>query len=242
MRGRATPHNLGYAYLRDYGCLASESSTGNVGRGRAPDRAYVITKRTIDLAIGVLMLILLSPLWIVTALIIRSTSDGPALFTRAVIGKDGRRFTYFKFRTMRQGDDSHHREWLKEFVTRDSAYTGNDFKVRNDPRVTAIGRFLRRTSLDEVPQLINVLKGDMSIVGPRPPIAYEYELYDERAKRRLAVKPGITGLYQVTARSRVPFSRMLELDLEYIQKRSLWLDLSIMFRTPFAMITGRGAG
>ena len=143
---------------------------------------------------------------------------------------------------MREGDDSHHREWLKDFVTRDSAYVGGEFKVRDDPRVTRLGRFLRRTSLDEVPQLINVLKGDMSVVGPRPPIEYEYDLYDERAKRRLAVKPGITGLYQITARSSVPFSKMLELDLEYIQKRSLWLDFSIMLRTPLAMITGRGAG
>jgi lipopolysaccharide/colanic/teichoic acid biosynthesis glycosyltransferase len=143
---------------------------------------------------------------------------------------------------MREGDDSHHREWLKAFVERDSPYSGGEFKVRDDPRITWLGILLRRTSLDEVPQLINVLKGDMSIVGPRPPIEFEYELYDERAKRRLAVKPGITGLYQVTARSRVPFSKMLELDLEYIRTRSLWLDLSIILRTPLAMITARGAG
>jgi lipopolysaccharide/colanic/teichoic acid biosynthesis glycosyltransferase len=199
-------------------------------------------KCVIDLTASATILVLLSPIWVLIALAIRATSPGPALFKRIVVGQAGRKFTYYKFRTMRQGDDSHHREWLKDFVTSDSAYAGGDFKVRDDPRVTPLGRFLRRASLDEVPQLINVLKGDMSIVGPRPPIEYEYELYDERAKQRLAVKPGITGLYQVTARSRVPFSKMLELDLEYIQKRSLRLDLSIMVRTPLAMIVGRGAG
>lgn len=203
---------------------------------------YELVKRLIDLATSATILILLSPVWILIAAGIRATSPGPALFRRTVVGQAGRKFTYYKFRTMRQGDDSHHREWLKDFVTRDSPYSGEDFKVRNDLRVTRLGRLLRRTSLDEVPQLINVLKGDMSVVGPRPPIEYEYELYDERAKRRLAVKPGITGLYQVTARSRVPFSKMLELDLEYIRKRSLWLDLSIMLRTSLVIITGQGAG
>jgi lipopolysaccharide/colanic/teichoic acid biosynthesis glycosyltransferase len=203
---------------------------------------YELVKRLIDLTASATILVLLSPVWLLIAVGITATSPGPALFRRTVVGQAGRKFTYYKFRTMREGDDSHHREWLKEFVTRDSAYAGGEFKVRDDPRVTRFGRLLRRSSLDEVPQLINVFKGDMSLVGPRPPIEYEYELYDERAKRRLAVKPGITGLYQVTARSRVPFSKMLELDLEYIQKRSLWLDLSIILRTPLTMIIGRGAG
>jgi lipopolysaccharide/colanic/teichoic acid biosynthesis glycosyltransferase len=143
---------------------------------------------------------------------------------------------------MKEGDDTHHREWLRQFVVHDSAYAGGDYKVRNDPRVTAVGTFLRRTSLDEVPQLLNVLRGEMSLVGPRPPIEFEYDLYDEGAKRRLAVKPGITGLYQVSARSRVPFSEMLRLDLEYIERRSIWLDLQIVLRTPLVMISGRGAG
>jgi lipopolysaccharide/colanic/teichoic acid biosynthesis glycosyltransferase len=205
-------------------------------------RTYELVKRLIDVVASAAILVLLSPAWILIAIAIRLTSPGPALFKRTVVGQAGRKFTYYKFRTMREGDDTHHREWIKEFVMRDSAYAGGEFKVRDDPRVTRLGKLLRRTSLDEVPQLINVLKGDMSVVGPRPPIEYEYELYDERAKQRLAVKPGITGLYQVTARSRVPFSKMLELDLEYIQKRSLWLDLSIMVRTPLAMIVGRGAG
>jgi lipopolysaccharide/colanic/teichoic acid biosynthesis glycosyltransferase len=203
---------------------------------------YELVKRLTDLTVSTTILVLLCPVWVLIAVAIKATSPGPALFKRTVVGRVGTKFSYYKFRTMRAGDDSHHREWLKDFVTRDSAYASGEFKVRNDPRITRLGRFLRRTSLDEIPQLINVLKGDMSVVGPRPPIEYEYELYDDSAKRRLAVKPGITGLYQVTARSKVPFSKMLELDLEYIKKRSLWLDLSIMLRTPIAMISGRGAG
>lgn len=222
--------------------MAASSSATDVTGGPYERPRYELPKRIVDLFTATSILILLSPAWLLIAAAIRATSSGPALFRRRVVGRAGKRFIYFKFRTMREGDDSHHREWLKDFVTRDSAYVGGEFKVRDDPRVTRLGRFLRRTSLDEVPQLINVLKGDMSVVGPRPPIEYEYDLYDERAKRRLAVKPGITGLYQITARSSVPFSKMLELDLEYIQKRSLWLDFSIMLRTPLAMITGRGAG
>jgi lipopolysaccharide/colanic/teichoic acid biosynthesis glycosyltransferase len=136
------------------------------------------------------------------------------------------------------GHDSIHREWLRNYVLRDNPYAGDSYKVTNDSRITPIGRLLRRASLDEVPQLINVLIGDMSIVGPRPPIEFEFQLYDNSAKRRLAVKPGITGLYQVTARDRVPFSRMLAIDLDYIARRSIWLDLSIMARTATAMFRG----
>jgi lipopolysaccharide/colanic/teichoic acid biosynthesis glycosyltransferase len=139
---------------------------------------YELTKRLIDLVISAAILVLLSPVWILAAAGIRLTSPGPALFKRTVVGKAGQKFNYYKFRTMREGDDSHHREWLHDFVTRDRAYSGGEFKVKDDPRVTRFGRLLRRTSLDEVPQLINVLKGDMSIVGPRPPIEYEYGLYD----------------------------------------------------------------
>ncbi len=157
------------------------------------------------------------------------------------MGKDGRQFTYYPFRSMVAGDDRHHREWLRQFVVHDTPYSGGSFKVLSDPRVTRVGRILRRLSLDEVPELVNVLKGDMSIVGPRPPIVFEFELYDDQAKRRLAVKPGITGLYQVSARSQVPFSQMLAIDLEYIRRRSIWLDLQIMAKTIWIMLAGRGA-
>jgi len=204
-------------------------------------RAYVIANRVLDVVIASAALVLLSPLWLAIAVLIRATSPGPALFRRTVVGKDGRHFTYYKFRTMVAGDDSHHREWLRGFVIRDAAYQDGYFKVIGDPRVTRVGRVLRRLSLDEVPQLINVLRGEMSIVGPRPPIAEEYALYDDRCRRRLAVKPGITGLYQVTARSRVPFSQMLAIDLDYIERRSITLDIAIMLRTIAVMVSGRGA-
>jgi lipopolysaccharide/colanic/teichoic acid biosynthesis glycosyltransferase len=216
-------------------------------RGELPDPApappgYEIAKRALDLALASLVLGVFSPAWIIIGLLIRATSPGPALYRRSVMGKDGRPFTYYKFRTMVAGDDSHHRDWLRDFVTQDAAYRDGSYKVLADPRITKVGRVLRRLSLDEIPQLVNVLQGQMSIVGPRPPISFEYSLYDERAKRRLGVKPGITGLYQVTARSRVPFSQMLALDLEYIKRRSLRLDLEIMLRTLRVMLSGRGAG
>jgi lipopolysaccharide/colanic/teichoic acid biosynthesis glycosyltransferase len=215
-------------------------------RGAEPNLArskqsYKLAKRLLDMLIAGAALLLFSPLWILIGLAIRATSRGPALYRGRVVGKDGKPFTYYKFRTMIAGDDSHHRQWLKDFVLKDAPYQGGQFKVLSDPRVTRVGRFLRRFSLDEVPQLINVLRGEMSIVGPRPPVPFEFELYDARARRRLAVKPGITGLYQVSARSQVPFSRMLAIDLDYIQRRSLLLDLQIMFRTIGVMLGGHGA-
>lgn len=204
-------------------------------------RGYAVGSRLIDIVVATAALVLLSPLWLAIAVLIRATSPGPALFCRTVVGRDGHHFTYYKFRSMVAGDDSHHRAWLREFVTRDAAFRDGCFKVVGDPRITPVGRVIRRLSLDEVPQLICVLRGDMSIVGPRPPIAEEYALYDERTRRRLAVRPGITGLYQVTARGRVPFSQMLAIDLDYIERRSLRLDLAIMLRTIGVMVSGMGA-
>jgi lipopolysaccharide/colanic/teichoic acid biosynthesis glycosyltransferase len=203
---------------------------------------YDAVKRLLDLAVAGAALVLLTPIWLAIGVLVRVTSPGPALYRATVVGKDGRRFTYYKFRSMVAGDDRHHKEWLRDFVTKDAPYRDGVYKVEADPRVTSVGRVLRRLSLDEVPQLINVLRGEMSLVGPRPPIPFEYELYDERARQRLAVKPGITGLYQVTARSQVPFSRMLTLDLEYIERRSLGLDVAIMVRTVGVVLAGRGAG
>jgi lipopolysaccharide/colanic/teichoic acid biosynthesis glycosyltransferase len=212
----------------------------------APPPGYDAVKRAIDATIAAAVLALGSPVWLAIAAAVRATSPGPALYQGPVVGQDCRLFTYFKFRTMVAGDDSHHREWLKSFVQADSPFAtaAGDavYKAVGDPRVTAFGRVLRRFSIDEVPQLINVFRGEMSIVGPRPPIPAEFEHYDDAMKRRLAVKPGITGLYQVTARSKVPFSRMLEIDVDYIQRRSLGLDLVIMARTVWAMLRGQGAG
>ncbi len=206
---------------------------------------YPAVKRALDLVVAGAVLVIGAPLWLAVAAAIRLTSPGPALYRGPVVGLDGHVFTYYKFRSMRPGDDSHHREWLRDFVRADRPFLDTEgepvYKAVNDNRITPVGRFLRRFSLDEVPQLINVVIGDMSIVGPRPPIPAEFEVYDEAARRRLTVKPGITGLYQVTARSRVPFSEMLAIDMDYIRRRSLGLDLSIMLRTVGAVLQGEGA-
>ena len=218
-------------------------SAGGASIARARSRAgYEAASRALDVLVAAAALVLLGPLWLVIAVLVRATSPGPALFRATVVGRDGVPFTYFKFRTMVDGDDSHHRRWLREFVIRDAAYRDGVFKVVGDSRVTPLGRVLRRFSLDEVPQLVNVLRGEMSIVGPRPPLPCEWELYDAAARGRLAVRPGLTGLYQVTARSRVPFSGMLAIDLDYVRRRSLGLDLSIMLRTVWVMLAGSGAG
>jgi lipopolysaccharide/colanic/teichoic acid biosynthesis glycosyltransferase len=216
------------------------------GVSDSPPKAwYAAVKRLLDVVVAGVILVIGAPIWLAIAVAIRLTSPGPALYRGPVVGLGGRTFTYYKFRSMRPGDDSHHREWLRDFVRADKPFLDSEgepvYKAVNDARITPVGRFVRRFSLDEVPQLINVLRGEMSIVGPRPPIPAEYEVYDEPAARRLTVKPGITGLYQVTARSRVPFSEMLAIDLDYIRRRSLGLDLSIMLRTVGAMLQGEGA-
>lgn len=214
--------------------------------------AYLFSKRCIDVCLALLILTLLSPLWLIITVAIKLTSPGPMLYTeKREVGKNGKTFTLYKFRTMSNGNDnSQHKRVVEEWIKNGSAPTiiedGNGqgkkiYKVVDDPRVTPVGRILRRLGLDEVPQFINVLRGEMSVVGPRPALYYEYELYEDWHKKRLAVLPGITGLYQVTARSAVTFDQMVRIDLEYIEKRSLWLDLKIMLLTPWVMIAGKGA-
>lgn len=202
---------------------------------------YEAAKRALDILLSILVLALLSPFMLAIALAIRLTSPGPAFYRGEVVGRGGRRFTWYKFRTMIEADDQAHRDWLRDFVMHDKPYVGGVYKLTPDPRVTVVGQFLRRFSLDELPQFYNVLRSDMSIVGPRPPITYEYDLYGPTQLRRLAVRPGITGLHQVTERSAAAFSRMLATDLDYIRRRSIGLDLAIMARTVGVMISGRGA-
>jgi lipopolysaccharide/colanic/teichoic acid biosynthesis glycosyltransferase len=208
---------------------------------------YDAVKRGLDISVAALTLIAGAPLWLATAVAIRLSSPGPAIFYRTVIGRRGRPFRFYKFRTMRHGaDDAIHVDWVRGFVQADAPFklvgARAVYKVFDDSRVTGLGVWLRRFSIDEIPQLVNVLRGDMSLVGPRPPIVEEFELYDERAKRRLSVLPGITGLYQIKARGAVPFSEMLRIDLDYINRRSLWLDLRVFARTPGVMLHGRGSG
>ncbi|MBI2322842.1 MAG: sugar transferase [Chloroflexi bacterium] len=211
--------------------------------------AYEATKRALDVTIAALVLGGLAPLWLLLAALVRLTSPGPALYRGTVVGRGGRPFTYYKLRTMAaDGDASTHRAFIAGYVRADQPFaeavdaaTGQHrpvYKVLGDERVTPLGRWLRRTSLDEVPQLVNVLRGEMSLVGPRPPVLYEHELYDDWAKQRLLVRPGITGVAQVRARGRASFSQMVALDLAYIRQRSLWLDLRILLATPQAMLRG----
>lgn len=202
-------------------------------------------KYSIDFIGSALALLFLSPLFLTIAAAIKLTSPGPVFFKQDRVGLNGKTFPLFKFRSMKTNCDStEHENYIKKFICEqnNSAVEPGVFKLTNDKRITPIGQFLRKTSLDELPQLINVLKGDMSLVGPRPPIPYECELYDIWHRRRLlSCKPGITGLWQVTGRSRTTFDEMVRLDLKYIRDWSLLLDLKILFMTPKAVIMGSGA-
>lgn len=215
----------------------------------AKRRLPIIAKRGMDIVGGALILILSSPIMAAVAVLIKLTSKGPAIFQQERVGEFGKRFKCLKFRTM-YVDNSHeiHREYVRSFISGDagSERAGGSgrsvYKITNDPRVTPIGRFLRKTSLDEFPQFWNVLRGEMSLVGPRPPVVYEFEAYDFWHRRRvLEVKPGVTGLWQVMGRSRTCFDEMVRLDLRYSRTWSIWLDLRILLATPRAVILGDGA-
>jgi exopolysaccharide biosynthesis polyprenyl glycosylphosphotransferase len=205
-----------------------------------------IVKRTFDLLVAALSIAVLFPLWLLIALLIKLDSKGAVFYTQERVGMDGRLFLLYKFRTMKAGADSQvHREYQRAFIAgRAEANVGDDqkptYKLLADPRITRVGKVLRRTSLDEVPQLLNVLAGDMSLVGPRPPIPYEVEAYELWHRKRLDMKPGLTGLWQVSGRNRLPFEEMVRLDLFYIENWSLLLDLKIILRTGFVMIGREG--
>lgn len=193
-------------------------------------------KRVFDVAFSAVMLVLGAPILLLVAALIKLDSRGPILFAQQRIGLRGRRFTLYKFRTMfDRSPDQLHRTYVSHLIQQDAPYSNNGdgcvYKVVDDPRVTRLGHWLRRTGLDELPQFWNVLKGDMSVVGPRPPLPYEIEQYRHHHLRRLAGRPGITGLWQVSGRSRLGFEEMVRLDIEYLERWSLWADLRIMART-----------
>ncbi len=203
-------------------------------------------KRTLDVVGSAALLMVLLPVFMVLAACVRLTSRGPIFFRQTRVGEGGVGFTMLKFRTMRSdASPALHQDYVSQFIKAGAADRKADsgvFKLTNDPRVTPIGRFLRRTSMDELPQLWNVLRGDMSLVGPRPPLPYEVEQYKSWHCRRVYdAKPGITGLWQVTGRSRTTFDEMVRLDLRYARARSLWLDVKILLATPRAVIGGKGA-
>ena len=187
---------------------------------------YRILKRSFDIIASVIGLVVLSPVFLAVAIAIKCDDGGPVFYDQIRIGKNGKKFKMYKFRSMRVNAEDEI-EKLQEHSEVDGAM----FKMKNDPRVTRVGKFIRKTSIDEFPQLLNVLLGQMSIVGPRPPLPREVADYTQYDKQRLYVKPGCTGLWQVTARNSVGFQEMVNIDLDYIQRRSIWLDLKIMFKT-----------
>jgi lipopolysaccharide/colanic/teichoic acid biosynthesis glycosyltransferase len=206
-------------------------------------------KRLIDIVGSLAVLVMGFPVFLAIALAVKLTSEGPVLFRQMRLGQYGRRFTFLKFRSMCvNNDQSIHEEYVRRFIagSRDieqiSSNGRNLYKLTADPRITPLGRFLRKTSLDELPQFLHVLTGEMSLVGPRPPVAYEVERYDLWHKRRLlAVKPGLTGLWQVEGRSKVKFDDMVRLDIRYARSWSLWLDFKILLQTPRAILRDEGA-
>jgi exopolysaccharide biosynthesis polyprenyl glycosylphosphotransferase len=193
-------------------------------------------KRVVDVALSLAAVLVLAPVLLAIAIAVRLDSPGPIFYRQERVGKNGRRFWMFKFRSMAQDADRR----LADLRAHNEA-TGPLFKMRHDPRVTRVGRVLRRLSLDELPQLFNVLKGEMSLVGPRPPIPSEVAEYEDWQHGRLRATPGITGLWQVSGRSEVPFHDMVRLDLHYIRNWSLWLDLEILIKTIPAVLTNKGA-
>lgn len=211
---------------------------------------YEATKRALDVAVGVVALVGLAPVWLFVALAVRLTSPGPVLYRAEVAGRDGRPFTYYKFRSMYAGaDDAVQRRFRRDFIRDNRPYrvertaSGGErpvYKVVDDPRITAVGRLIRKLSIDEVPQFLNVLRGEMSVVGPRPPLAWEVQYYEPEHWERLLVKPGITGAAQVRSREGLPFDEMVAIDIDYVRRRSLARDLAIMLATPFALLRNQG--
>ncbi len=226
------PHMIAKVHLEDlYGIpLLTFTTTPH-------NEALLMAKRLFDIVIASILLVLLMPGMVLIALLIRLTSEGPIFFRQTRVGLNGRHFTLCKFRSMLKNAEE-----LKDNIEHLNEMNGPAFKMKEDPRVTPIGRFLRRISLDELPQIYNVLRGDMSIVGPRPPLPDEVERYERWQRRRLSMRPGLTCLWQVNGRNRIKdFKKWMELDLEYIDNWSLKLDIKIFFKTIFVVLAGRGA-
>lgn len=211
-------------------------------------RVSLVIKRTIDITGASIGLVILSPVLLFIAILIKLDSPGPVIFSQTRLGLNCEPFTFYKFRSMRLNSDSAvHKRYIYELINGHSRPSTDlnggkkAFKLTNDSRVTRVGRVLRRTSLDELPQLLNVLKGKMSLVGPRPAIPYEVQMYKDWYQRRMTVTPGMTGLWQVNGRSERSFDEMVKLDLEYIDNWSLLLDLKILYRTISAVLGRKGA-
>jgi len=226
------PKRMAKRYL--YGNIAFLARAAKDAIKRTPNR--LIASRIMDVCIASAALVALAPVFAMTALAVKLDSKGPALFRQSRVGKNGKSFSMLKFRSM-----IHDAEALRADVEDNSDREGVCFKARHDPRITRVGRFIRRASIDELPQIINVLRGEMSIVGPRPALPGEVAKYPSRAFGRLAVKPGITGIWQVSGRADVGFDKMVEMDLAYAAHRTITLDFILILMTFRAVISGRGA-
>ena len=194
-------------------------------------------KRFMDIAMTLVCVILGSPVFLLTAILVKVTSPGPIIFSQVRVGKYGRHFKFYKFRSMYIDAEARKAELLKHNESGD----GVIFKMKHDPRITPVGRFIRKFSIDELPQLFNVLLGDMSLVGPRPPLPQEVKSYTIEERKRLNITPGITCIWQVSGRSELPFHKQMALDKEYIASRSTWKDFVILLKTGPAILTGKGA-
>jgi lipopolysaccharide/colanic/teichoic acid biosynthesis glycosyltransferase len=231
------------------GWVADSKLYPDLKRKGARKRLPLVIKRSIDIVGSGALLLVLSPFLTVIMALIKLTSKGPVIYKQERLGQFGARFKCLKFRTMYTNNDPKiHQEYVQQFIAGKDGLNNSEgsdkpvYKLVKDPRVTFIGGFLRKTRLDELPQFWNVLRGDMSLVGPRPPVPYEFEVYDIWHRRRvLEVRPGITGLWQVSGRNRTRFDEMVRLDLRYCQTWSIWLDLKILLATPWAVFNGGGA-
>ncbi len=231
------------------GWVADSKLYPDLKRKGTRKRLPLVIKRSIDIVGSGALLLMLSPFLAAIVAMIKLTSKGPVIYKQERLGQFGARFKCLKFRTMYANNDPKiHQEYVQQFIAGKDGLDKSEgaeqpvYKLVKDPRVTLIGGFLRKTSLDELPQFWNVLRGDMSLVGPRPPVPYEFEVYDVWHRRRvLEVRPGVTGLWQVSGRNRMRFDEMVRLDLRYTQTWSIWLDLKIILATPWAVFNGGGA-
>jgi lipopolysaccharide/colanic/teichoic acid biosynthesis glycosyltransferase len=216
--------------------------SSGVEQARLPARWEPIARRAVDLVVVMVALLMLAIPMLLIAMAIRLGTSGPALYRQQRLGRGGRPFTMYKFRTMRTGcSDAQHRELIVRELRGEDTSVDGSWKIDSDPRVTRIGSILRRTSVDELPQLLNVLRGQMSLVGPRPCLDWEAEMFPAKFAERFDVPPGLTGLWQVSGRSTMGTLEMLELDLAYVRGWSFWRDLAILLRTVPALLRGHGA-
>jgi lipopolysaccharide/colanic/teichoic acid biosynthesis glycosyltransferase len=227
---------------------ASSRLYPDLARHMERKRASYALKRSLDVLGSLAALVVLSPVFLILAAAVKLTSEGPVFFRQKRLGQYGKKFTFVKFRSMYVSTDhTIHEQYIGNYIAGTLAAAGQHnpkpvYKMTSDPRITPIGRLIRRTSLDELPQFFNVLRGEMSLVGPRPPLPYEFKRYGAWHRRRLlAVKPGITGIWQVEGRSKVPFDEMVRMDLKYAKTWSLWMDIKILLRTPLAVLNSDGA-